>query len=171
MNIKKNNSLDINLTGSYFVVPPQDLDCYLSQTILNKNIAIKGRDQTIWYIEKSDNGYIFGKALILINLENGDLISSINNITGSIGDNNKVDFTFESEVFKPSNIMIAIGDFFYNNDLPQFYMQITTPFSYKWDDGFYSNTSFLHKSNMIKVDPDYIVNINGEHKKVSDIFN
>ena len=166
-----NNSLDINLTGSYFVVPPQDLECYISQTILNKNLKIKGIDQTIWYITESINGYVFGKSAVFIKLENGDFISTFNNLSGSIGNNNKVDFTFESLNFTTSNIMIGIGDFFYNNDLPQFYMQISTPFSYKWDDGSYSNTSFLHKSNMVKVNSDFVIDINGCHKKVSEIFN
>jgi len=168
---KINNSLDINLTGSYFVVPPQDLECYITQTILNKNFKIKGIDKTIWYIEKSDNGYVFGKSATFVQLDNGDFISTFNNLSGSIGDdNNMVDFTFESLNFSTSNIMIGIGNFFYNNNLPQFYMQISSPFSYKWNDGSYSNTSFLHKSNMIKVDPHFIVNINGCIKKVSDIF-
>ena len=170
MNIK-NNSIDINLIGSYFIVPSQDLECYISQTIFDKNIKIKGLDQTIWYIESSDNGYIFGKSATFIKLLNGDFISKFNNLSGSIGDNNKVNFTFESLNLKTSNIMIGIGDFFYNNDLPQFYMQISTPISFNWNDGKYSNTSFLHKSNMVKVNPDYIININGNYKKISDILN
>ncbi len=170
--MNKNNSLDINLTGSYFIVPPQDLECYLSQTILGKNLKIKGLDQTIWYIESCINGYVFGKAATFIQLENGDFISTFNNLSGSIGDsNNKVNFTFESLNFETSNIMIGLGDFFYSNNLPQFYMQISTPFSFKWNDGSYSNTSFLHKSNMIKVNPEYLINIDGKLKKISDILN
>ncbi len=167
------NSVDINLTGSYFIVPPppsKDLEAFLVQNLLGQNIIIKCIDQTIWKIEKCIDGYVFGKSLTIIKLENGDTISSLNSVTGSIGSNGKVYFTFQSLEIESSNIMIGLGDFFYKNDLPQFYMQISTPFSFKWNDGLYSNTSFLHKSNMIKVPFNYVIDINGINQKVSDLF-
>lgn len=142
--------VDGTLTGSYFYVPKETLASYMTRIAVGVSEKLFFYDQTIWYIELCQDGYMFGTASTFLLSEDGqEKIELFNNLTGSISPQGKVSMTFESLSPESSNLMIGLG--IYSQSCNTFSMQITTPLPTEF--GSYTNVTFMHRSYMVPGEP------------------
>ena len=111
--------------NTIWIVPPNTLLAYTFNNSTQNSII----DQTIWVIDKVDNGYFFGIAYANV----GGTYSK-NYLNGSITKNNDVYISFQNN----SSIVTGIGKFSDN----KFQMQMSTPSK---------NSNVMHWSFMISV--------------------
>jgi hypothetical protein len=127
------------LSTATYIVPPQTLLAY--EYVQGANIPVT--DQTVWVIDRYDNGYYFGTAYIALNGQP----SSQRNLVGSITPSGDVYMTFFSMDgrVKDTDITTGIGKFTITPEGGYFTMQMNSA----------QNSPFglAHWSYMIPVTP------------------
>jgi hypothetical protein len=126
------------LNNSVWMVPPETLKAYLYNTD-GKTVAVK--DQTIWVINKYDQGYIFGNAYVTIN---GNTPASSYYLIGSVTPLGDVYIAFYNESSNPQTI--GTGKLIKRHHKYCFIMQMSSDVT--------STSGITHWSYMIPVSKD-----------------
>lgn len=155
---KKINKFKKLIENSIWIVPPPNLLAPSNVDITN----ISSLNQTVWLIDKFENGYFFGDAFVSINQNNLSHLNLIGSLT-SLGD---VYITFYPTTgeFKPVDVLTGIGKFEKNSGQFVFVMQV--------DNAENETSELLHRSFMISVKKGdhFYKNLPGENRSVPEFL-
>lgn len=137
---KRNKKYKYELENTTWIVPPATLPAI--QYLAGVNVTVS--DQTVWTINRYENGYFFGQAYAAIN----GVPSSEKNLVGSVTPYGDVYITFYPVAgeIQDSDIIVGIGKFRKVCGKYTFIMQMNS--------GVNNVAGLSHWSYMIGVEPD-----------------
>lgn len=155
---KKINKFKKHIENSIWILSPPNLLAYENED----GISSQSIDQTVWLIDKFENGYFFGDAYVSINQKKLSHLHLIGSVT-SLGDVYITFYPMNGEV-KQADVVTRIGKFEKVNGRYVFIMQMNSTKN--------KAAELSHLSYMINVQKgdDFYKNLPGENMSVREFL-